>query len=363
MKIIHSYILKQHITNVFYSLIVLVLLFLTVDFIDRIDNILQEGAGLSLTLQYFLLKIPFFLTLVIPASMLIATMFTIGLLSKNSELTAMRASGLTLLWLIRPILLIGVLASGISFVVDQTIVPKTTRRVKEIYNIDIRKKDKKGGYNQNDFWWREQDGFYSVQEFDSRDNSLHELTEFKISDNFEVLRRLDAKRADFIGQNLGWSLFSVKDYQFSRKFESPVVDSFPNYPLLIKKTPRDFYDFETDPSIMSYAELRRFMKLQSTNGLPTSHYLADLYDKISFPLASFIVSFVIIPLSIRSARSGKIAGSILLSLILGFSFYALHSFSIALGRAEIIPPLLAAWFTNAFFFALGSILIVGAEKG
>ncbi|RIL00265.1 MAG: hypothetical protein DCC75_13965 [Proteobacteria bacterium] len=99
MKILHRYIFKILVRNLLLCLLTSVSLFLIFDFFDRIDNIMAEGASLLLTVQYFIYKVPMMLSHMLPVSMMVATILTFGILSKNSEVIAMRASGITLLWI------------------------------------------------------------------------------------------------------------------------------------------------------------------------------------------------------------------------------------------------------------------------
>ncbi|MCB0321690.1 MAG: LptF/LptG family permease, partial [Bdellovibrionales bacterium] len=93
MRILHRYILMQQLRNLFLSCLMFTCLFLFVDFFDRIDNLMEGGASFGTTMTYFSLKIPFFFNLTLPISTLVATLFTFGLLTRNSELTAMRSTG------------------------------------------------------------------------------------------------------------------------------------------------------------------------------------------------------------------------------------------------------------------------------
>jgi lipopolysaccharide export system permease protein len=361
MKIIHQYLLKQLLINVIYSLIIFTSLFLVFDFFDRIDNIAAEKASIGITLQYFFLKIPLIVSLMMPVAMLVATLFTIGILAKNSEITAMRASGVTVWWLAIPVICVGFALSLVSLTLNETVVPHTQRRVREIYNIDIRKKDLRGGYSQQDLWWRNGDTFYSADIFDSRTSSLIGLSRIRVNQDFAIVERTDANNATYLDKHLGWSMKDAEVISFPETI-SPEIERFSGLPLPIAKAPADFFDAETDPHTMSFGQLKRFIAGQQANGLSIAEYLADLYDKIAFPFFSAIVALVVLPFSLKPARSGQMAKSIISALIIGFSYYAVHSFSVALGRAELLPPLLSAWIGNILLTSIGIILISGAEN-
>jgi lipopolysaccharide export system permease protein len=362
MKLLHRYIAQSFVWNLCASLAVFILLFLLVDVIDRLDNILTEHPPLLVVLQYFALKIPLMFVSILPIASLTATLFTIGVMSKNSEFTAMRASGCTILWLVLPILLLSLTLSLTSLALSQTVVPYATRRVKEIYNIDIKQKDKRGSYSQTDFWWRDGNNFYSARMFDSRTNTLHDLLRLKLDQTMSVQERLDSGTAAFLAPGLGWTMTPVTQYFFSKELSYPQEIKHAQLPLPISQSPEDFYSIRPEPDTMSYFELRDFMMQQQANGVSTGEYLSDLHEKISFPFITLVVTFVVITFALQSARTGSMAGPILASLTIAFSYYAIHSFCVALGRAELLNPYVAAWFSNCLYGIIGLVLIMGAES-
>jgi lipopolysaccharide export system permease protein len=360
MKIIHRYLLRQLLRNFLLALLTFVLLFIVFDFFDRVDKFLSEGASFLDTLKYFVLKIPLTVSLMLPVASLVSTLFTIGILSKNSEITAMRAAGLPISWLARPLLAFGIFISFGALLLNETLVPFATRRVKEVYAIDIKKSDQKGAFNQSDFWWRKKEKFYSADMFDSRTNTILNLSVFEIPPQFVAEKRTDAAEVTWVNPTFRWSMKSVLEY----KFTGPVVETkrYNALPLLINEEPQDFYETKTDPHTMSYRQLKRFIKEQRANGIPVRQYYADLYEKLSFPFVNFMVILVVLPFALKPARSGSLAVGFLAGATIAFSYYAIHSISLALGRAELWPPLLAAWVANILLLFIGVVLSMGAES-
>ena len=361
MKIIHRYVLRLAVRNFCISLLVLCFLFLAFDFFDRIDNILEGDPSFLTIISYFFYKVPFVLNSMFPIAMLLATLFTIGMLSKNSEITAMRSAGLRVLWIGQPILVLGLVLSFLSILLGETLVPHAQRRVREIYNIDIRKKHESGAYSQENFWWRSDDEFYSVGEFDSRSNRLLEFSSFTLGSDFEVEKRVDAGEVQFVDAMLGWNMRDIIERTFEAD-ETTSRDLYRARPLLLAENPRDFYSAKMDPHTMSFLQLGEFIKKQTSYGISISGYLADLHGKLAFPFVIFLVTVVALPFSLLPSRSGSMAPSLLIGLALAFSYYAVHSFSLAMGRAELWPSLLAAWMANLLIGAVGIILNLGAES-
>jgi lipopolysaccharide export system permease protein len=361
MTILHRYILRQFISVLALCCSVFTLLFLVFDFFDRIDNIFPEKPSVLLVVQYFLYKTPLFFSQTLPMAVLAATLLSLGLLAKNSELTAMRACGAKISWLTRPIWISGIVLSLIALLFNETIVPYSTRRVKEIYNIDIRKKDKRGGYSQNDFWWRSGERFFSIGQFDSRTESLLDVSIFTINNDFQIIKRLDAAETLWQDPIARWKMKNIEEYSIDNTNRE--IDKKTNrvLPLPISEEPKDFYAVETEPLSMNFAQMKAFIDKQSKNGLNVSSYLSDLYDKIAFPFICFVVAIIVIPFALKPARTQGLAGSVLAGILIGFTYYAVHSFSLAMGRAEIWHPLLAAWMANIVMISVALVLNLGAE--
>jgi lipopolysaccharide export system permease protein len=359
MKILHRYILRQLWRNFVLALGAFVFLFLLFDFFDRIDNILVEKAAVSTVLLYFLYKIPMMTLHMLPVAMLISTLFTYGLLSKNSELTAMRASGAAIWWLARPLFLLSAIVTMVSFCIGEFVVPVSEQRQKELYNIDIKQKDKRGGYTQSNFWFRDGQKFYSAGIFDSRSNAILDFTQFDISPRWEALRRVDSSEVRWIDAVIGWSMRGITTYRFQGSRVD--VSNEKSLPLPISAQPRDFYEFRSDAETMNYSQLKDFITSQARNGVATSQYYADLHAKLAHPFIILITSLLVLPFALRPARTGSLAAGFMAAFVIAFVYYAVDSFSVALGRAEIVPPILGAWMANLLLGLAAVVLSLGAE--
>lgn len=359
MSILHRYILRLLVKNFFVGLGAFTFLFLLFDFFDRIDNVMGEDASLALTATYFLYKIPMMANLMLPVGLMLSTLFTYGILSKNSEITAMRASGAAVQWLARPLIAFGLVVSVFSLILGEFVVPITERRQRELYNIDIKKRDQRGEFTQTDFWWRDGDRFYSANIFDSRTRSLLKFSEIDIGSNWKVIRRVDADQVRWIDPVIGWTMQNVTTHRFDGTQTPPSYA--PSLPLPISNQPSDFYEFRNEPETMSFFELRRFITQQAVNGVATGQYKADLYSKLASPFVIVITSLIVLPFALRPARTGSMAASSLAAIFIAFSYYAVDSFSVAMGRAEILPPLMAAWGANILMAGVALVLNLGAE--
>ena len=363
MKILHRYILTQLIQNVILCAIMFTFLFLFVDFFDRIDNV-SDGKLWDIVF-YFIYKLPHMFNITLPISMLVATLFTIGIMTKNSELTAMRASGATLFWLSKPVFFVGLIVSVFSFAVSEWIIPYTQQKSKEIYSLDIKGRGESGELSREAFWFRDNEKFYSVGLFDSRNDSLLDVSVFEVLPDSNIKERVDAVEAKWIGKSLGWGMSQVRDSIFitekGERNDPHSREVYDSLPLVISQEPARFYRSKTDPHTMSFRDLKVFIDEQDNNGLSTKSYLADLYAKLSFPFINILLPLIVVPFVVGSGRTKSLAGAGLAAVITGFSYHVVHSLSIALARAELWPPMISAWAANMLLAAVGIILFFGAE--
>ena len=361
MTHISRYLMQTFMRNFLFALTTLCILFLVFDLFERIDDFLEWKASFFTMVSYFLFRIPFVLGLMIPVAALIGTLLSLSLLSKSGELTAIRAAGVSAWNIARPILGCALITTFIAIAFQEIVVPYSTRRSNEIFLIDVKQRDRRGELSQSDIWWRSSDGFYSVRAFDSRTNTIYGLSKFVLNPNFEVVRRTDAAEVSWINESLGWSQRNVVDRTFAESNQSS-QKQYARLPLPIGENPTDLYDTKTDPNSMNYRALRRFIREQTRNGISAREHLPDLYAKLAFPFVIVISVLVSLPFGIRQSRGGGVAKGFAAGLCMGFSYFAIHSLSVAMGRAELLPPFLSAWITNLLLSGIGAILLLGADS-
>ncbi len=361
-SIIQKYVLSAFINIFFICLFASVGLFLVFDLFERIDLFIRESVSFSMALNYMFYKIPLILQLMMPVATLVATLFAIGRLSQSSEITAMRAVGTSLFYILKPLLVMGLLLSLIMFLNAETIVPNATQKLERIYHFDIKKKAEKGTFSRSNFWHREKNKFYNFGLYDSKTTTLKNISIYELDKNFSLDYRTDANEANWGGDpNIGWIMKDVIETSVDRKgnFNS---STFKLAPLLINQTPEDLYKLERNADTLSYFELKSYIKKLSAEGVPVTNYLLDLAAKISFPLINLVVILISFPLALTPARSGNLSLNLALGVLIGFGYYVLHAISISFGNAELIPITAAAWTANILFLCLGGYLIMGMEE-
>jgi lipopolysaccharide export system permease protein len=199
-------------------------------------------------------------------------------------------------------------------------------------------------------------GFY-----DSRNSTLYGLSIFEVDDNFNPVRRTDAKLAVWGGNSaIGWTMKDVVETTVDAEGRA-ATSIFNQMPLVIDEIPADFYNLERRSETMSYRQLKRYVEKLSTEGVSVTGYLVDLAAKISFPFVNFVVVLVGFPFALISARMGNLTMSFIAGVSIGFAYYVVHALSVSLGSGELIPVHLAAWSANIILTSVGLYFMSGAD--
>lgn len=361
LGIIHRYVLREFLVSLILCISAVTSLFIVFDFFERLRIFIKEDAEFIDAVSYLLFKIPLVIHLMTPVGVLIATLLSIGRLSQNSELTAMRACGISILSLARPIIITGLIISIGSIIFGETVVPWATQKVEDIYHLDIRKKHEKGKFSRAHFWYRSLNKFYNIELYDSRSESLENLSIYEINDLFNLERETNATKTVWNGTEIGWTMQNVLEKTITTEGELLYTD-FNSLPLTVKETPKDFYNMSRKAETLSYFALKEYIAKLKADGIPVTKYIVDLAAKISFPFVNVIVVLVAFPFGMISSRSGNMTKSFILGVSVGFAYYIVHALGTSFGAAELLPPILAAWTANIILGCTGGFLILNAEN-
>ncbi len=353
MNTLDRYIIKEFIKIFMLILAALTGLYLIADFFERIRMFLSNNATPGQMVSYFLLNIPMILSQMIPVATLLSALLSFGLLSKNSEITAMKANGVSLYRISLPIIALSVVICIIVFLLSEFITPYTNQKVKYIKLVEIQKREKLGSFKQNQIWYRGKSGIYNFSMFDPLTNTLKGIRIHLFDRDMNLHQRIDAKEAKWedgkwIFKNMLVITFPEGEPPSLEKISSKVID-LPEQPL-------DFMTVQKDTAEMSLVELNNFIRKTRSEGYDTIQYRTDMHGKIAFPLVSVILAIIGISFSMRSERSGGVAQSIGAGIIIGFSYWIVFAFAVSLGHAGTMPPFVAAWAAN-FIFGLAALVL------
>jgi lipopolysaccharide export system permease protein len=349
VNILDRYLTREFTRNLLLITGSFISLFLIIDFFEKIRMFLSNQATFVQMALHFLFRIPMVLSQSLPAAVLLASLMTYGILSRHSEIVAMKANGISLYRLSLPVLIIAALISGLVFLLSEWVTPYTNERSEYIRLVEVQKRPSLGSFKQDQLWYRGEKGIYNFNLFDPVGNRLQGIVIHYLDREMNLLMRLDAERGEW--RDGRWHFENVLIARFPEG-PFPSVEKLAHHVADIPEKPDDFKVVQKDVEMMGYFELDRYIKKLRSEGYDATRYETDLQGKIAFPLVGVIMAVIGIAFSLRSERSGGIAQGIGAGLLIGFSYWLVYAFGLSLGRSGTFSPLVAAWFANALFTAL-----------
>jgi lipopolysaccharide export system permease protein len=360
VTLIDRYVLSAFLRVLAWSLLSFVAVFLLVDLFDHIDNFLDDNATVWEVARYYFYQLPLMVDLCLPVGMLLASLFTIGSLSKNNEYSALLSAGVSLTRLSRALIVLGLLISVGSLVFREYVVPPANRRQEEVRKYDIEGKIRQDLQGKRNFTYIGQGGeVYVIAAFRPSPPILQGFSMQVMADSVMV-RRVDAERAVWDEESGRW----VAEQGAVRTFDAGAETVVPFDRLVLQESrerPEDFSRREVDPENMNWFELRDFARWVGRNGGNPTPYRAEMAHKVAFPMVNVLLVFLGLALGAARRKTTLWAG-FGLTMGLGFGYWILMDFGLTLGRSGALPILLSAWTPNALYGSMGLLLFWRANR-
>ena len=305
-------------------------------------------------LLFLLYKIPLIITQILPVSTLIAVIVMFSLMKKNNEITAMKASGISLFEISKPVIFVSILVAAIMFLFSELIVPYTSSRSNEIWNIEVKKKDPARFYGHDHIWYKGNDALYLIRRFDNKRNVMLDLSLYFFDKSFQLVKRIDARKGIWTGHYWKIQEGIVQEANDDGGYS---LMKFDEIEIELPEGPEVFVRPVRKPEEMSYWQLKRYAERVRVEGYDDTEYLVDMNIKLALPLVNLLMVLIGIPVALGIKRGGT---PLAVSLGVGFCFlYLIHlGFLRSLGLSGMLPPGLAAWSANVIFFFLGIYMMM-----
>lgn len=363
IKILDRYVLRKFLTALAGTILSFTVIVFVVDFVERGWRIIERyNVSAPVIVQYYINYLPFYVILAFPVAMLVSTLFAIGSLARNRELDVMKASGLSLYRIAMPVLASALLISiGVMFFTE-FVLTATEKRKDEIKNYLIEKRPPVSKIVRHNIkvpgenGWIVIGGAYDVSAKTGSDIKAHRIVKNKIAQTYSAARML--------ASDSGWVLINGSSQEFSPDL-SDSAEHFYRFDTLwapfLTQTPDMMAEIPIPPRQINFFQLRQRIAQERQLGEPVFKDMVELYLKITFPLANFILVLIGAPLAANPRRSGPSVG-FGISLIISFIFFILIRIGQSLGSAGKLPPLLAASLGDLVFLCVGFALLIKARK-
>lgn len=359
MRLIDKYVLRSFLVPLFYCLFIFIFTYVIIDLFGHLDEIIKGHVGMRLLLIYYMAYAPSIVTQIIPIAILISTMYSLGGLARGNEITALRASGISLWSILKPFLITAVLASASILIINDAVVPKSTHLFLKIKEEKIEKKKHSpasGKIVKNVALYGSGNKIIYARSYDPKIKILKDIVIHEHDRRQNIVSKLTAKEARWA--NGKWIAFNIATYKIGKDGEIKEGPTFGHRGTLnINERPDEFQKQKYKTETLTISELRTYIKrLSGTSGLILQNLLVDAHNRISYPFANIIAVLIGAAFCLRSKRSSRILG-IGLGFIIGLLFYGVFAISTALGKGGILPPFISAWLANIAFGLWGIYLI------
>jgi LPS export ABC transporter permease LptG/LPS export ABC transporter permease LptF len=366
--LLDEYVMGSALRNFLLVLASLSMLFLIFTFFELIGDIIRYRTPLVTVGEYLLNLVPFILYNVTPLCALVAVLITFGALNRSSELTAMKATGMSLYRIIIPILLLACVLATALFAFDEVYLPGANRRQEALRSV-IKGKPAQTFLRPDRQWMSGQLAsnaagnedparIFYYQFFDASKDVFANITVFEFKPGgFTMTRRIyaqsarwDATRNVWIFEN-GWqrtfSSDSTATYQTFTSSARPEIHELPSY---FKKEDRQSQE-------MSYSELDHYISDLKQSGFDTTRLSVQLNRKLAYPLMCLVMAILAVPFALSAGKRGNIAG-MGAGIGLAIAYWVIALFFENLGNINSLPAVLAAWSPDILFAMAGTYLLL-----
>lgn len=360
MVILVRYFLREYLKILGLCLAALFVIYLAVDFFEKIRRFVKYDVTAGAMIGFFLLRIPKALMDMMPIAVLMAVLLTLGMLSRHNEITAMKSCGISTARLASPFLLFSLLISTIALMANLSIIPLSKQRTDYVRKVLIEKRHPDIYFHQSRIWLRVgQRAFMNIQVVDGKKSALFGVNLYRLHEDFSLSELLEAERVQY--ERGAWVLYDGIRRTFFQDGRIK-IEHLNQVVIPLNRQPDEFIRIEKDTDKMTYRDLAQYVEKLEQEGYSAERYRVDLNSKMALPFMSFVFGFIGIPLSLGGVLGHGISRGIGLSLIIAAAYFFIYSLCISLGHGNVLDPFLSAWLPNILFTVVGLVLMMGVKQ-
>jgi LPS export ABC transporter permease LptF/LPS export ABC transporter permease LptG len=364
-KLLDVYLSREYLKVLILGIVSLLGLFYISTFIDLVDKLLRGETTGAILLRFFYFRTPQFVYYVIPMSVLVSVLVTIGVMTKNGELLVMRACGISLYRTAIPLLLFGAAASGVLYVMQERVLTTANR---EADRLERQIRGRGPATTALDRRWMvgTRGELYHYDFFDQATNRFANLLVYQLDPGSWQLRAITRAADVVVERQSGETRRDVWKARSGWSREMPVrsgarAPEVTYSPFAERElTFDDASYFKTDEPIadlMTYRQLSDYIARLGASGANVIPQMVALQRKVAFPFVTVIMTLLAVPFAVTTGRRGAMYG-VGIGIVLAISYWVMMSVSGALGAGGVLPPLLAAWTPNILFGAAAAYMVL-----
>jgi len=362
-RILDEYVVREFLYMFFLVLCGFVMLMLVFTFFELISDILRNRIPLSTVGLYLINLTPSMLYQITPLAVLVAVLVTFGVLNRNSEIIAMKATGISIYRLVVPVVGIAAILAVSLFLFDEFYLPQANRRQEALRNI-IKGRPAQTVLHPEQRWIFGQPNagepgrIFYYQFFDATQNEFANLSVFEFDPStFAITRRIFASRVYWDSDHGLWRFESgwQRDIEGenSKSFSEFTQTTFPE----IHEEPGYFTKEKIESQEMNFGELQSYIAGLRQSGFDTMRLRVALWHKLAYPLAAIVMAGLAIPFALSMGRRGSLTG-IAVAIAVALAYWVVDSLFGSLGNVNYLPAPLAAWSSLILFGLVGGYLLL-----
>lgn len=351
MTVLTAYIIKEVIKGSLLAALLLLTLFNLFTFSDELKDLGQGNYGLKQILMYIALTSPRVFFDLVPSAALLGSLFVVGAMANNREIVAMRAAGLSTAWIIRSIMLAGLVLVLVAVLVGEFVAPEAERTAHvlkstaENNGVVLR--------SQYGMWLREGNRFINVRQI-LDDGGLGDIRIYQINEKHQLVQVTQADHGRFMHENQ-WKLSDVKQSNISPQQISADTFSELSWQSAIQSDLLKVAVLDSDN--LSLYDLYNYVNFLKTNNQKSQNYELAFWSRLINPLVTFVMLMVSVPFVIGIGRGIGTGGRIMMGVLIGMSFNIADRIAGNFGLVYDINPMLIAMAPSFLVFCLAVFVV------
>jgi LPS export ABC transporter permease LptG/LPS export ABC transporter permease LptF len=363
-RIIDEYIVREFAGLFALVLAGFVLLLIVFTFFDLLGDILRNHSRLAVVGEYLLYLTPSLVYRIAPLAVLIAVLVTFSVLNRNSEIIAMKATGISLYRLVIPVVSIAACLAICLFLFAQYYLPQANRKQESLRDV-IKGRPPQTYLYPEEHWIfgpkaapGEPGCIFYYEFFDADSNEFANLSVFEFEPaTFQLTRRIFAKRAAWDEDSRTWHFENgwVRDIKGSNvtAYRTFLETDFPE----MRATPDYFKKENLQSQEMNFGQLAHYIHDLRQSGFDTKRLSVALWQKLSYPLIAVVMAVLAIPFALSMGRRGSITG-VAVAIGVALAYYVVDLLFGAMGNVNYLPASMAAWSADILFGLVGGYLLL-----
>ncbi|GAA5784203.1 LPS export ABC transporter permease LptG [Chitiniphilus shinanonensis] len=358
MSLLARYLFKELTIFVVFTLLGLLGLYTFFDFIAELSDLGDGGYRVVDAVIFVLLRTPGNAYELMPIAVLIGAIFALANLAGNSELTVMRASGVSVARLLGWLIVAGVTYAAATVALGEFIVPQAERMANQ-HRLSATKKMLVGEFRSG-VWVKDDRQIVNIGEM-LPDLTVLGVRIYELGEGMSLSRIVEGLEGHYIG-NGRWSLSGPRETRFAKDLQGVQVVTPTKLEWKTSITPEMLAVLLVEPSQMSAQSLYRYIDHLKRNRQQTSRYELALWGKLFYPLACLSMMVIALPFAQSQRRSANVGTHLFVGILAGLVFHFLNRVVVYLGQLNAWPPPIVVSIPTLLFMAIALLLLWRQEK-